>query len=300
MKIDLMKLGAVVLVSGVVACGGGQGADDVSTDGLSTTTKSYVSVRRDARKCPAPGCGGWFVQDLNGSGAEQYVTSLDFSAAGLDSATIDRVQENGADVVLYGKLGAADAKTKLRDFKASTAWRGLPGVKAASGDIFFTAAEQKVTCATAPCFDKKASRLNKTTTAGFSSYDLGAALKPYVDGEWLTSLVNTQGAIVAGQLVDGAKMAAGTDKVLAATQIFMKLPEQAPSCIKSWVPRCDNADEVVIYARDENRCVNAVGCAKPGVCSDLVPTCDQGYQLVQWTAGANACNAFACDPQFSL
>src|SRR5262245_51152370 len=80
---------------GSLACSAGD-VEALATDESTTTiaqdarraTPSYVTVRRDVRRCAAPLCGGFFVDAVNqdtlrcadGSrSAECYVTDLDLS-----------------------------------------------------------------------------------------------------------------------------------------------------------------------------------------------------------------------------
>ena len=301
MKNELRNILAVVLVAvGFYGCGGAA-ADGESEDSLSQSKKSHVTVRRDQRRCPSPACGGYFVRDANKTTSEQYVGSLDFSAAGLDGATIDPVVGAPAgEIILLGKLTPADAKTKVRSFKVSAAWRGMPGRMPAAGDMLFSAASTGIQCIAAPCHNQAATKLNDTAITSFSHYDVASASTDFVDQEWLTSRVRDHGGLVAARIVDGVKLAAGPERVLAASQVFVKLPETAGPCTKAQVNLSCAAGEMVVYQRDQDRCAMPVACARPGVCTQSMPSCDEGYSLVQWRSGPNACNASACDPTFSL
>ena len=300
MKNAMSKLCSAMLVLGVVGCGGAA-VEGENEDGLSASKQTHVSVRRDERKCASPACGGYYVRDANKATAEQYVASLDFSASGLDDATVAKVTSAPAgELVLLGKLTAADSKTRLRSFKVSSAFRGMPGFSAPAGDSVYSVSLTNIQCVAAPCLNKVATRINDGVATWFSGFDVGAASAGFVDQGWLVSRVRDHGALVAAQVVDGVKLSAGHDQVLAAAQVFVKLPETA-SCAPSGTGAayvCP-ADQVAVFQRDENRCLKAVGCSKPGVCSQAVPSCAAGYTLVQWRAGANGCLASACDPTFS-
>jgi hypothetical protein len=88
---NLVWVGIVAV--NIIACGGGSESFDEASDGLSTASRSMVSVRRDARKCAAPACGGYFVRSLNStSSAETYVARFDYTPAGFDDATIAQVE----------------------------------------------------------------------------------------------------------------------------------------------------------------------------------------------------------------
>ena len=74
--------------------------DDSGVDGKADATPggtyTYFSIRSDARLCPSPTCGGFFVARINrtttechdGSVAEAcYTPELDWAEAGLSEAT---------------------------------------------------------------------------------------------------------------------------------------------------------------------------------------------------------------------
>ena len=301
MKNELVKLAAVAMVAvGVVGCGGAA-SEGETEDGLGASKKSHVTLRRDQRRCASPGCGGYFVRDANKTTPEQYVYTIDFSATGFDGPTSDKVLGAAAnEIVLYGKLSPVDPKTNVRSFKVSSAYRGMPGRSAAAGDAFFNATATHIQCVAAPCQDQSALKLNDTAKTSFSHYDVAAASTGFVDQVWLAARVREHGALVAASIVDGQKMAAGSERVLAASQVFVKLPESAGPCTKAPIHLNCAKDEVIVYQRDADRCVMPSACVKPGVCAAMVPSCDAGYSLVQWRSGPNACNASACDPTFSL
>ena len=300
MKNELVKLCSAMLVLGVVGCGGaaavGEGEDD-----LSATKQTHVSIRRDQRQCALPACGGFYVRDANKTTAEQYVEALDFSATGLDAATIAQVQQAPAsELVLFGRLTALSAKSKQRSFKVTAAYRGMPGAAAPTGDAVYSTGTTHIQCVTSPCLNKTATMINDGTVKYFSTLDLGAASAGFVDQAWLASRVRDHGALVAAQIVDGEKLKAGPDQVLAAAQVFVKLPETVACPPNRAMPVQCAAGQVATFERDENRCLTQVSCVKVGVCPQHVPACGPGYTLTQWHAGASGCLAAACDPTFSL
>jgi len=299
MKNTFSKLCSAMLVLGAIGCGGAA-VDGENEDGLSASKQTHVTIRRDERKCASPACGGYFVSDANKTTAEQYVAALTFGA-GFDDATIANINSAPAgELVLFGKLTAADSKTKVRSFKVTSAFRGMPGFSVPAGDSIFAVVSTPMQCVAAPCLNKAATRLNDGAVTHFSAFDVGAVSAGFVDQGWLVSRVRDHGALVAAQIVDGVKLTAGHDQVLAAAQVFIKLPETT-SCSPSGTGAavlCP-ADQVAVFQRDENRCVKQVGCSKPGVCSQAMPSCAAGYSLVQWRAGPNACLTSVCDPTFS-
>ena len=300
MKNELLKLCSAMLVLGAIGCGG-NAAEGESEDELSATKLTHVSLRRDERRCAAPTCGGFYVRDANKGTAEQYVETLDFSASKLDEATIAGINAAPAsELVLQGRLTAVSSKSKQRSFRVTSAFRGMPGLAVPSGDAVYATATTRIQCVAAPCLDKTATKINDGSVTYFSTLDLGAASAGFVDQAWLASRVRDHGALVAAQVVDGAKLQTGADKVLAAAQVFVKLPEAVACPPNRAMPIQCAAGQVATFARDENRCLTQVACVKPGVCSQLVPSCGAGYSLVQWRSGASGCQTSVCEPTFSL
>ncbi|MFO0601178.1 MAG: DUF6748 domain-containing protein [Myxococcaceae bacterium] len=274
--------------------------DDVASESgeLGTTSRTYVVFRHDMRRCASPMCGGWFVHDVNrASVREVYVPGFDFTGSGLTEEQQQVVTSGGNfEVVLYGKLGAL--KNGYRDFVVSSAWRGLPGVTFTEGkDSFFRASNVSIQCITAPCPSMKASKLHSTSTTLFHDLTVERASKPFVDQNWLVSRITDRDALVAGVVRDGAQVGAGVEKVLDATQVFLKIPDALGPCGRPALPLCASP-RVNTFVRDTNRCTFAGSCVKPGVCAQFVPACAEGYSLQQWTGGPNACPQYACDPSF--
>lgn len=255
------------------------------------TTDSFVSVRRDYRRCMAPLCGGYWVKDLNRSTAERYVSALDFSLTFLDEN--DQQAVTGApdrSVVLYGRLGKRDSGFYTRAFTVAEAYRALPGASVESGDQFYTVNPTKIACITTPCHNLQAERVNRATGSKMvSSVDVTDAQMSLVDSAWLTNRATYGRAVVAGSVVKrkGAL-------VLDASQIFLRLPDRATSCPKPSIAECPEG-LVHGWTRDENRCLMPTGCLEPLFCIAMVPSCDEGYTLVSWE---NQCTQYACDPEF--
>ncbi|MBS1151083.1 MAG: hypothetical protein H6Q89_2781 [Myxococcaceae bacterium] len=302
-----MQRALMAAVLMLVGCGVSQTevneGDLLETDGaeLSTTSRTYVTFTRDFRKCVSPLCGGWWVTDVNRvNPSPRYVNELDFSSSGLDEATVARVYEGDTQVVLRGKLGAAETRFHTRPFIVSDAWRGMPGVTATAGQSFFKVQSLNIQCFKAPCPSMKANRLNAGAPTMFDGLDVSAAALPRVDQTWLKNRVAQHEAIVTGKFVNGAFISGSYEKVLAASQVFVKLPEQPGPCPLVKMPACP-AGKVRTYERNEDRCVlPSFTCVIPGMCALYLPNCAEGYQLRSWSGGAAACPVHACDPAFTL
>ncbi|MFZ5441607.1 MAG: DUF6748 domain-containing protein [Myxococcota bacterium] len=259
---------------------------------LGTSTRSYVVIRHDQRKCAAPRCGGFFVKDVNRANPrEEYVSGLDFSASNVPAEQQHLV--TGApdfEVVAYGKLGRLE--NGFRKFVVTSAWRGMPGVKVDAADTFYRVESADVRCITAPCPSLRATKLQTTARTLHHDLEVGRAAMPGVDQNWLTSRITDRNALVAGQFRESAK-----ELVLDVSQVFVALPDMTQSCPRPALAFCPSG-KVNVWTRDHNRCQIPAGCGGGGACTAVVPACADGYTLVSWTGGPFACTQHACDPTF--
>ncbi|MGV3624953.1 MAG: DUF6748 domain-containing protein [Archangium sp.] len=268
---------------------------------LGTSTRSYVTFRYDLyRRCAWPRCGGIFVRDVNRATVrEEYVLGWDFSQSNLsEEVQADVASAAGGELIVYGKLGRTQSNG-FRSFIVTSVWRGMPGVTVGANDTFYSVGEKNIRCITAPCPTLEATKLHTTQKTLFSNVDVSPAAKPLVDTNWLTNRVINDGAIVAGNFVNGQQVGTGIEKNLAASQVFIKLPDMTRSCGRPFIPTCP-AGQTVIWARDANRCMMPAGCGGGGACTAQVPTCEDGYELMSWTGGRFACTQYACDPTFMI
>jgi hypothetical protein len=273
-----------------------------NVDDLSASSRSYVTIRRDLRKCASPMCGGFWIRDANKSTNERYVSGLDFSLSNLSDHDIDLV--NAAppeELVLRGKLGPIEPKFDTRPFLVSEAFLGMPGQTAEDGAIFYLAKDRNppIQCITAPCNNGVATKLNTTQKTDFTTYAVDQAAGTRVDQAWLVDRVENRGAIVAAKIRPGQQFPGGPELVLDASQVYVKLPFALGPCGKPYVPTCPTG-QVPTFKRGVDRCTTFDSCVKPGVCPQYVPACDEGYTLVSYTSAPFACNAYVCDPDFLL
>lgn len=298
-----MKTSTILAMAVVVltACGVseteiGTEQDTLDTEGaeLSATSRTYVTVQRDFRKCAFPMCSGWYVTDVNRvHPTPRYVYALDFKGSGLTEEQIAAAQEGKA--VLRGKLG--DKFQGFYAFLVTDAWVGLPGVEA--GAEFFLVSKVNIQCIKAPCPTMKATKLNAGGSTLFDGLTVKDAALPRVDQNWLSSRVTERGAIVTGAFVKGQLISGSYERILSASQVFVKLPEEIGPCPLAKMPACA-AGKVRAYVRDSNRCVLPAACVVPGACAAFLPTCADGYTLQSWSGGQFACPVYACDPTFSV
>lgn len=298
-----VKVGAVVAAALVsVACGGAveEEAFDETDDGLSTSSDAYVVLRRDQRKCAAPKCGGYFAADVNKSTAVQYVSGLDFSQSTLDATAQGIAAGTLNEVVVRGRLGRLDSRSGTRPLIVKEAYRSLPGVTRSSSDVFYKVAlrNPQITCVTAPCHNLRAEKLATSSKPYFTAVDVELASLQFVQQEWLVHEIEERGAIVTGQILDGQRFPGGPEKVLVATQVFLKLGNGPESCPVFRLAACKEG-QTWTYARDERRCVLPVSCQPTMYCRAMVPACQDGYVLQSWIGGSG-CPAYACDPAFTV
>jgi hypothetical protein len=275
---------------GVMGCGEGQvvSADDVAVgdDDLSSRAESYLTLRRDMRRCASPMCGGWFGKDVNKTTAEQYFFTLDLSAVGLSADEQDAVQAAAAgEVVLRGKLTRYDSHHS-RSLIVSEAYIGLPG-NVATG-TFYNNVLQPIRCIRAPCPNLRSGKLNATTTTLVDGLNMDAALQSFVDPTWIQQEVQEGRVLAAGAFA--ADAVGGTE--LVATQVFVQLPYGHSMCphIQLSCP-----GQKVAQVRDASRCVLPSACVASHVCTQMIPNCPAGYTMHTW-AGETGCPSFACDP----
>ncbi len=296
---------AIAILACIAACGPSEveleaDALDDSGESLSAYQRSYVTARRDYRKCMFPMCGGWYVADVNRKHVrEEYVKSLDFGPSGLSAEDVGRAQGAGdGELILRGKLGPKE-RDGYRTFRVDEAWRGMPGVQPVAGEEFYMASSSGMTCITAPCFSERALKLNSTAKKAFSSYSVARASRALVDQEWLIDRVAHRDAIVAASMLKGQLFPGGRGLVLDASQVYLKLPEQAGPCPMMKLAACPDG-QAWSFERNADRCALPVGCIDAGGCAAYVPSCDEGYTLQSWTGGMFACSVYACDPTFTV
>jgi len=275
--------------------------EDTAVNGaeLGTSTRTYVRLRRDMRRCVSPMCGGYYVHDVNRATLrEEYVSGLDFSTSGLsDEVQADVFNAADGEVVLYGKLGPTEPRFQTRPFIVTSAWRGMPGVAAAAGESFYKTQAMNVQCFAAPCPTLKATKLHSTAATLATGLDTSRASLRLVDDAWLADQVMNKGALVAGKFRPGNTPGINRELVLDVSQVFVKLPNVTQSCPRTAMMQCP-AGKTAAMQRNADRCIMPAGCVDPGFCAAYVPSCEPGYSLVSWSGGRYACQQYACDPDF--
>ncbi len=274
---------------------------DETVAGLSSSTPTYVTLRRDIRSCDAPYCGGYFARDVNKTAPEQYIATLDFSQADLDVATIRKVFGAPAEeLVLRGKLGPR-ALNEPRYFVVLEAYRGMPGVAIDPRDAFYEARPQAQPepCYVAPCNQLLARRLNTNEgTRAYTATDVTRAAKPMVDKGWLLDRIQQHNALVSAHFSLGRHFPAGDEVLLDVSQVFVRLPDVVGPCPPLVAQRCLRGTRLT-YRRNEDRCLITTECVIPQTCTLTEPSCDPGYVLRFWESQPDTCYTFVCDPCFA-
>jgi hypothetical protein len=303
----MKKLVPLICTALLSACGISEAEVDVSsaetdvvTEELGTVVYSYVTTRRDYRRCMAPLCGGYWVHDLNRVNLnEQYVSALDFSQSGLDDASQQMATSGGdGEVILRGRLGPQEPQFKTRKFMVLEAWRGMPGVSAAAGELVYRVSPLDIQCFAAPCATLSLRKVNYALTKqahGLMTHR--AALSPLVDQAWMSARVERHDALIAAAIITGRSYGAGQEKIASASQVFIKLPNRNGPCPLMRLAMCPSG-EVHSYSRSDELCLMPAGCVVPGMCAQYIPQCPDGYSLATWSGGAAACPVHACDPAF--
>jgi hypothetical protein len=300
----LSLFGLFGLLTSMAACSAapqndGAAAAASTDDALSSGNPSYVTVRRDQRRCEAPLCGGYFVQDVNRSTAERYVASLDFVKSGLDDASVQTVLGAAdGELVLNGRLSNADPVYGTRNLLVFGAWRGMPGVTFdPTATTLYTASDfdPPVECFAAPCPEGQAQKLNSWASAkDYTDVDVSAAVGSFVDGAFVRRQVVSHGAIVAANIVHDS---AARTSVLTAQQVFIKLPVTTGPCPELQL-ECPPATPVETFTRTDELCLIPVQCVTMHICAFMRPSCPAGYTLNTWANDPLGCPGYTCDPTF--
>ncbi len=299
---DMNKLFFAVLV--VFSCGAvepvsfDETEQNESVEGELTGTKlSYVTLRRDFRRCVAPLCGGYWAKELNTTNEETYVSGLTFAGSELVGAAQQDVLDTPlAELVVRGRLSAKESRFQTQKLVIRQAWRGLPGVQFDAAQSFFSLSLGTGLCESrVPCTVANAAQLNAPRQTGLVSSIVSFSNVPAgVSKDFLSEQTMNKSALVAGTL-SGTE---GSTKTLAVGQVFLKLPSQW-SCQTFKLAACPES-KTWAFRYDSTGCVVPDRCVDSGACIALVQqVCTEGYREVSF-AGANfGCTQTACEPAFS-
>jgi hypothetical protein len=293
------SLGAFACSAGDIDGSVGSEENAITSTGqdLRAAPPSYVTLRRDLRRCASPLCGGFFVDAVNqdtlrcadGSrSAECYVADLDLSALGLSDEQQGTLQDEAASFLLLGQVRSIRTVAgRLGELAVSEAWQGHPGVTPSGR--FFRARNDGIVCITSPCLSFSAELLNRQApSVKLAGIDLSAVSDdPSAAFEQLSA---TDGLLLAGRrtTVTGP---AGSARGLLASEFYLPFVAQpaAQACGSRGLPQCD--DGSFCSFPPEANCGRADA---PGECTQRAEICTFIFRPVcgcDGTTYSNSCIA---------
>jgi hypothetical protein len=286
---------------GSLACSAGEppaseeAGVSTSAQDLRAAAPSYLTLRRDLRRCASPLCGGFFVDAVNqptlrcadGSrAAECYVFDLDLSALGLSADQEAALLGSPDSFLLLGQIRPQrTVQGRLGQLVVSEAWQGHEGVTPSGR--FFRARNDGIVCITSPCLSFSAELLNlRDPSFLVAEIDLSAVSDDPSDA--FAQLDAAEGLLLAGRrtIVTGP---AGRARGLSASEFYLPFVAQQQSCGSRGLGSCD----------DDSFCSFPQGadCGRadaPGVCVRRPELCAQIFQPVCGCDGqtyGNSCSA---------
>jgi hypothetical protein len=238
---------ALVVLGGVgfAACSSGDANPSASAeDGAVSFTQelrassapSYVQVRRDLRRCAAPACGGFFVDNVNqdtqrcadGSrAAECYVADLDLGAIGLNADQEALVRNSPGEFLLFGSIaGGRRSSPSSAQFATTEVWHGH--ADATPSGQFSRVQNNGIVCITSPCLSFAAQLLNREEpSSSVASVDLSRVSDDTSDG--LAQLNAPEGLLVAARRTR-VRGPGGSATGLRASEYYVPFTPAAQSC----------------------------------------------------------------------
>jgi len=294
-----------VVWAGLAACGSAAADNGVNALGAGPAANpSYYTVNPDPRNCIAPGCGGFFLKQVNQEAtpcpdgsvqSECYVGRLDLRALRLSPDAEIVLQTHASQFLLRGTMVQQDDQGV---FIANEAWRGHEG-RTPSGS-FYRVTNSGITCITYPCPSYNAERLN-TAEPPQSLADIFLDQVTPDPANIRTQLHEPEGVLAAGSLVP-VTGPAGTASALQASEAYIPYQESQPSLQAALTAQltqksaaCDLRRQCGegMYCRflADDPCGRADG---PGICALRPQLCTQIYAPVCGCNGqtySNACQA---------
>ncbi len=275
-------------------------ADESAEDDLSAASNTgfFQVTRRDARRCAAPGCGGYFVARVNAAktrcadgtyATECYVSALDFNTSGLSGSAQNEATDfltNGDGIVkgAFKALGAPNAG--IASFSVKEVWKGATG--ATPSGSFYRLADSGIRCVTTPCPSLKASKLNSAKVYDATGYALDKT-SPKASAAAIAEA--TTAAATANGFLIATKTAVPNNNALVATEFYTRFAPTTlgRTCGTRGGTIC-SSDEFCSYSQ-------AAACGTfdaGGSCTKKPQACTALYQPVCGCDGrtyGNACSA---------
>lgn len=273
----LASLGSVACSAGDVgASATEESAVTTAAQDLRSATPSYVTLRRDLRRCASPLCGGFFVDAVNqdtlrcadGSrAAECYVFDLDLSARGLSADQEARLRGDPSTFLLLGQIRPQRTVAgRLGQLAVTEAWHGHQGITPSGR--FFRARNEGIVCITNPCLSFSAELLNRNDPSfPVAEVDLSAVTDD--PSAAFTQLDAQDGLLLAGRrsTVTGP---AGRARGLRASEFYLPFVAEPQGCGSRGLGSCGDASFCSFPPG-----ANCGRADAPGVCVQRPELCPQ-------------------------
>jgi hypothetical protein len=276
------------------ACGPTFDSTVEQSQSVSAASDGWFVVRADARKCPSPTCGGWFIKRVNVAlttcldgvaRAECYVAALDWS--GTRFSDDERAKLASAPVVMHGRMAAAShpewSGQRCVDLRVSDVWAPAVAPDLVDGYLTVSATlarawDNGTRCITTPCPSWTEEKLNTSRRQPIAGVDLSwsCADDRQLD-EANTALASAEGLLVDG--IDGwVSGPGGTLRALYGLNFYLRVvPAEAQ-------PRACGGFAGIACADGEYCDVTVAAACQggnlPGVCKAVPQLCMQLYKPV--------------------
>jgi hypothetical protein len=239
----LRSIFAVLAVSSLVGCA--VNADRADTEGdvdgdEAAASKSpaytFYRVRRDFRKCMFPMCGGVYYRQVNvaktncvGGGSAEWCYAAEWDFSAVKSPELENAAFADTAIVratIGKKTINGDKWATFNVYEGYKAITETPVTEtfASVDPRFYLVKDNGIRCITAPCFSTDALRLNTSFKTTLSGYDLSGIAGADLDQlDAVAGIMVNSGVVLFGTIK-------GTDRVLAATQAYLKVTSDPNFC----------------------------------------------------------------------
>ncbi|EGC33065.1 hypothetical protein DICPUDRAFT_95133 [Dictyostelium purpureum] len=254
----------------------------------------YYSVSWEDIRCFRAPCPQYVATKLNCNDTKN-ILSINLPAS-LKSYQNYLTSNESNSVIFFGNISPSPGFPKeASDFNVIRAYKKLPlGNTPASTDKFYLFSDNGIRCIKAPCPSTKAVLVNlygQSQVVSSIKQPYEANVGSLFDSEWLSSKTvrsDDNGLIGQGTIVNGE---------VVVSNSYVRLPDPSSKCPSLPLLKC-KANNVVIFTRDENRCLTSPSCTDSGGCALFLPICPEGYYLDSWRGAKFGCNGYHCDAYF--
>ncbi|EGC37345.1 hypothetical protein DICPUDRAFT_150105 [Dictyostelium purpureum] len=255
----------------------------------------YYLVSWSSKVCVRAPCPQYTIQNLN-SATTRSILGINIPAA-LKSYEKYLTLNESNSVIIYGNVSPSPQyPTEATDLNIVRAFKKLPlGNTAAATDKFYLFTDNGMRCVKAPCDSITAILANlygQTQKVNTVKQPYQANVGSLFDSVWLSSkTVRSDDNGIIGQ----ATINSNGEVIISNS--YVRLPDPSSKCPALPLLKCQ-ANNVVIYTRDENRCLADPNCTESGFCTLSIPVCPEGYYLDSWKGAKFGCNNYHCDAYF--